>query len=169
MSRRTKLTSQTRERFLQAIGIGVFPEVAARYAGFSPAAYYRYMKGSTPEHADFRQATLDGRAAVELRWTGILAKAALEDPRWAYILLKVHFRQRWLAPASEADPADDLGPSPRSDKADVVILDPTLVDTLVPRLLEAGRRAGGAAETPEDHVDRFIRRTSRRAGRGDSK
>lgn len=167
MSRRTKLTPQARERFLQAIAIGAFPEVAARYAGFSPATYYRYMRGSTPEHADFRQRTLDGRAALELRLGGILVKAAQEDPRWAYILLKVHFRQRWLAPASEADPADDLDPSPKSDKADVVILDPTLVDTLVPRLLEAGRQTRGAIETPADHVDRFIRRASRRAGRGD--
>ena len=123
------------------------------------------MKGSTPEHADFRLATLEGRAALELRWTAVLAKAALEDPRWAYILLKAHFRQRWLASADQPDPGDDLGPLPRVEKADVVILDPTLVDDLVPRLLEARRLERGAAPTPDGQVERFIRRASRRAGR----
>ena len=167
MSRRTKLTPERRERFLQAIGIGVFPEVAARHAGFSPASYYRYMRGCSPEHAAFRQATLDALAAVELRWHGTLAKAALEDPHWAHILLKVRFPQRWLAPAREADPAIDVRSPRNSKRADVVILEPALVDTLVPRLLEAGRQARGAGKTTDDHVDRFLRRSSRRAQRGD--
>ena len=48
VSRRTTLTPESRERFLQAIGIGAFPEVAARFAGFSAASYYRYMQALTP-------------------------------------------------------------------------------------------------------------------------
>jgi hypothetical protein len=167
VSRRTTLTPEAHERFVQALGIGAFPEVAARFAGFSAASYYRYMQALTPEHAAFRQATLDALAAVELRWTGILAKAALEDPRWAYILLKARFSQRWLAPAGETDPADDPGPSPKSDPADVDLLDPALVETLVPRLLAKGRQTRGAVDTPDDHVDRFIRRASRRVRRGE--
>ena len=85
VSRPSKLTPRSRDRFLQAIAAGAFPEIAARHAGFSAASYYRYLKGSTPDHAEFRQAALDARASFELRLSATLTKAALNDPKWALI------------------------------------------------------------------------------------
>jgi hypothetical protein len=57
------------------------PEVAARFAGFSPASLYRYLRGSTPEHAAFRDAALKAQVDLEVRLSGTLVQEAMSGPR----------------------------------------------------------------------------------------
>ncbi len=80
MGRPERLTPERQERFLEAIRRGAFPEVAARYAGFSPASYYRYMKGATPEHAAYRDAVIRADAELEVHLGGVMKLAADTSP-----------------------------------------------------------------------------------------
>ena len=150
MSRPTKLTDAAQEVYLRAIAAGVMPEVAARHADFSPASLYRYRQGTTPRHAAFRAAHDKALASLEIRLTATLAQAALTQPRWALVLLEQRFPERW-GRARASDPGDD--PDDRSGQAAEapVSLDPALLDELVPRLLEAGRKLGG--RPADDAVD----------------
>ena len=88
MARPTKLTDHARDRFLQAIGAGNFPEVAARYAGFSPASMYRYLSGSTPELVEFQAEVARAVTELEVRLVGTIIRAGFTDPRWALIVLE---------------------------------------------------------------------------------
>ena len=83
MGRPERLTRERHEKFIQAIRTGCFPEVAARFAGFAPATFYRYMHGTTPAHAAFRDAVLKAQTELEVRLVGIITREALTKPRWA--------------------------------------------------------------------------------------
>jgi hypothetical protein len=160
MGRPSRLTPEAQERFLSVIGAGAFPEIAARYAGSSAPSYYRYMKGSTPAHAAFRDAVHKALVELEIRLSGTLVQAGMGDPRWALTVLERRFPERWARRGSELDAAAD-GPDPSRAADDLVTIDPTFVEVLVPRLLAAGdrRRAEPAVGTG---LSRF---ESRRPGR----
>lgn len=150
MGRPTKLTRETQDAFLKAIHVGAFPEVAARHAGFSPASLYRWLRGTTPEQVEFRDAFLEATANYEIRLMGTIARAALTDPRWALVVLERRFPERWRLHARSDEPVDEsTAPSPRAEPD--VILDPSMVELLVPRLLAAGRELAGRPE--EDELD----------------
>jgi hypothetical protein len=162
MGRPSRLTPEATERFVQAIGAGVPPETAARYAGFSPASYYRYVKGTTPAHAAFREAALRAQTTLEVLLAGTLTRAALRDPKWALTLLERRFSEHW-ARRQQADPAPAQGAAP-SSADEMVVLDAALVEILVPRLLEAGARPPARHSAVETVVARFEDRAPRRVG-----
>jgi hypothetical protein len=81
MARPSKLTSEAIDRFCEATAAAAWPE-AAVYAGFSPASYYRYLRGSTPEHLAFRMAALKVQTELEIRLSGTLVQGAMADPSW---------------------------------------------------------------------------------------
>lgn len=162
MGRPTKLTDEAREQFLLAIRAGVFPEPAARHAGFSPASLYRYLRGSSPEHVAFRNDVIAALASLEVRLTGIVAQKALTDPRLALALLERRFPQRWARTARVDDPAADVPPDDRQSVDDQVVLDAGLLEALVPRLLEAGQRLRAEDPNGESGVERFENRVRRR-------
>ena len=91
MSRPSKLTPEVIDRYVRAIGAGAFPEVAAKFAGFSSASLYRYLRGSTPEHAAFRDAALKAQVDLEVRLSGTLVREAMSEPKWALVLLERRF------------------------------------------------------------------------------
>ena len=155
MSRPSKLTSEAIDRFVKAIRAGAFPEAAARFAGFSPASLYRYMRGSRPEHAAFRDAALQAQVELEVRLSGTLVQEAMSEPKWALVLLERRFGERWAprAPAV-ATPAQTRPADPRPPD-DVVTLDATLVEVLVPKLLAAGDRLRSGESGGSDDVARF--------------
>jgi hypothetical protein len=155
MSRPSKLTSEAIDRFVKAIRAGAFPEAAARFAGFSPASLYRYMRGSRPEHAAFRDAALQAQVELEVRLSGTLVQEAMSEPKWALVLLERRFGERWAprAPAVET-PAQTRRADPRPPD-DVVTLDATLVEVLVPKLLAAGDRLRSGESGGSDDVARF--------------
>lgn len=138
MGRPDKLTPITSERFLQATRAGAPAAVAARWAGFSEASFFRYMAGRTPDHAAFRDEVMKARNELELRLIGVITREAGTKPRWALEILTRRFPMRWGRGGGAAD--QELSVVRPEDEDELVSLDPAFVETLVPRLLEAERR-----------------------------
>ena len=132
MGRPERLTRERHEKFIQAIRTGCFPEVAARFAGFAPATFYRYMHGKTPAHAAFRDAVLKAQTELEVRLVGIITREALTKPRWAMGSCSDDSPARWArgAAVDEAVPGATADGPGTADEG--VVLDPALVATLVP-------------------------------------
>ncbi|HEY8869785.1 MAG TPA: hypothetical protein VIM30_10375 [Candidatus Limnocylindrales bacterium] len=160
MARPSRLSPEATERFIKAIAAGSFPEVAARYAGFSAASLYRYMRGSRPEHAAFRDLVQKAVTDLEVRLAGTLTQAAMRDPVWALKVLERRFGDRWLLRTSDRDTiANERGATGRAS-GEVIPLDPAFIEVIVPRLLEAGQRlrSGDPVEAPD--ITRFEHRPS---------
>ena len=110
MSRPSKLTAEATERYVKAISAGAFPEVAARFAGFSPASLYRYLQGATPEHAAFRDAALKAQVDLEVRLSGTLVQEAMSEAKWALVVLERRFGERWVSPSPRRGPPGGFPP-----------------------------------------------------------
>ena len=162
MSRPSKLTSEAIERFVNAIQAGAFPEAAARYAGFSAASLYRYLRGSRPEHVAFRDAALQAQIELEIRLSGTLVQKAMNNPHWALTLLERRFPERWAKGARADVTPRDPRSADRRPPDDVVTLDATLVEALIPKLLAAGDRLRAGESGGSDDVARFEDRTPRK-------
>jgi hypothetical protein len=145
MGRPSKFTPDRCERFLGALRTGVFPETAARHAGWSSATLYRILRASTPAHVAFREDVLRVETELELRLAGTVTQAAFTDPRLALSLLERRFGERWGRRAGllAAGPAPSDG---RNGAGDLLVIEPALVEALVPVLLT---RRVGAAASPE--------------------
>ena len=154
MGRPTKFTAERRGRFLAALASGVFPETAARLAGWSPASMYRFARLGTTDAAAFRDDITRVVTELEVRLVGTVTKAALADPRLALALLERRFGERWSRRAGPQEPDEPLEPS--TVAAQPVLLDQATIERLVPRLLEARIESG----RPVDDVDRFAVRSA---------
>ncbi len=163
MGRPERLTRERHDRFVQAIRGGSFPEVAARFAGFSPATFYRYMAGATPAHALFRDDVLKAQTELEIRLVGIITREALTKPRWAMELLQRRFPARWARGAAVDEAVPGATPDGPGTADEGVVLDPALVETLVPRLLEASDRLRDRQTPSPDDIARFVERRPRSA------
>src|SRR3954454_21780854 len=75
MGRPSKFTPERRDRFLLALRAGVFPETAARYAGWSPATLYRHLRGTSREHVAFHEQVTQVETELELRLAGTVTQA----------------------------------------------------------------------------------------------
>jgi hypothetical protein len=145
MGRPSKFTIDRRDRFLMALRAGVYPETAASYAGWSPATLYRILRGTSPDHVAFREEVGQVETELELRLAGTVTQAAFGDPRLALSLLERRFGERWGRRAAllGAGPEEGVRGQP---SAGVIVLEPAILQTIVPALLAA--RVGRAA-TPE--------------------
>jgi hypothetical protein len=161
MARPTKFTPERRERFLSALPTGVFPETAARFAGWSAATLYRILRGTTPAHVAFRDDVRRIETELELRLAGTVTQAAFSDPRLALSLLERRFGERWGRRATLLGAGSDEA-VPGQPSAGVIVLEPAILQTIVPALLAV--RVGQAA-TPEARrrVGRFALRPSEEA------
>ena len=146
MARQAKLTDEARDLYLRAVSAGVPPEVAAVHAGFSRPTLRRRLQGRTPRDAEFRAAHDKALAAFQITLVATVARAALTDARLALELLTRRFSADWGRSRS----ADDLDDRTRPAAEAPIVLDPELIDELVPRLLEAGRRLSGSAADEAD-------------------
>ena len=153
MARPESLNDEKVARYVQAIAAGAFAEQAARFAGFSPRSLYRYLKGSTPAHAAFREAALRAENELEVRLGGTVVRAGMAEPRWALEFLARRFPERWARRPGDAPIDADPGGSRRS--AAEVTLDPALLEAIVPRLLEAGDRLRAVSGGSENPLARF--------------
>lgn len=149
MARPPKLTDEARDVYLRAVSAGVPPEVAAIHSGFSRATLRRRLQGRTPRDAEFRIAHDKALASFQITLVATVARAALTDARLALELLTRRFPAEWGRNHS-ADLLDDMGGRSRSAEEAPIVLDPALIEQLVPRLLEAGRRLTGSAGDVED-------------------
>lgn len=142
MGRPTKLTDEAQDDFIKAVSAGVPVEVAARYAGFSVPSLYRYLRGTTPRHLEFRQRYMRALTALQMQLAMVVLQAGRSDPRWAMEILQRRWPQHW-----GRQPTDDLGLEPleraRPTAEPLLRVDPALLGELIPRLLEAGQRLSG--------------------------
>jgi len=152
VGRPSKFTADRRERFISALATGVFPETAARYAGWSAATLYRILAGTTPAHDAFREDVRQVETELEMRLAGTVTQAAFSDPRLALAMLERRFGERWgrraalLGARAEAD-------QPSTTDA-VVVIEPALIEAMMPRLLAARIGNAGSPEALE-RVGRF--------------
>ena len=154
MGRPTKFTPDRRERFLAALRLGAFPETAARHAGWSPATLYRILAGTSPTHLAFQDDVRRVETELELRLAGTVTHASFTDPRLALTLLERRFAARWGRRAAVLTRADERSADEAASRDGVVVLEPALIEAVIPVLLEA--RAGPAgSDTARKRVDQF--------------
>jgi hypothetical protein len=151
MGRPERLTPERQERFLKAIRTGAFPEVAAAYAGFSSASYYRYRHGVSRQHASFRREVLRAESELELELVGRITLEAGSSARWALALLERRFPKRWGPRANPDDAAEvgDVGVRP----GEPINFDPALIDRLLGSL--EAMRPGTKNGQPDLDIGRF--------------
>lgn len=159
MARPSKFTAERCGRFLVALHAGAFRETAARHAGWSPATFYRILRLTTPEAVAFREDILRVETELELRLAGTVTQAAFQDPRLAIAMLERRFSERWGRRASAGPVLEETTASSPRGSDQPVIIDPAIVDVLVPRLLEAQIGA-----TSREDVADFAHRRPRSAG-----
>lgn len=112
MGRSTKLNPDRQARIVEALQQGNYIETAARYAGITPAAYYKWMNRGIEErqHRDdgheadpsldiyvqFVEAVEKARSQAEMRNVGLIQKAAV-DGTWqaAAWYLERSYPKRW--------------------------------------------------------------------------
>ena len=159
MGRPERLTPERQERFLKAIRAGAFPEVAAAYAGFSAASFYRYMHGAGPQHSTFRREVVRAQSELELELVGRITLEAASNPHWAWALLQRRFSKRWGSGANpEPDLAEVVDLAQRRDER-VISLKPEQIAQLL-RSLETGRLEATKGQGEVD-IDRFEERQPR--------
>lgn len=93
--RRTKLTPQNKERFLQAIGIGATYEDACQYAGISFQTLMNWEKRREKEFVDFFESISAAEGRATIGWLAILEKHASIDPKWAAWKLERRHPDKW--------------------------------------------------------------------------
>lgn len=153
MARQAKLTPEAKEAYLRLVSAGVPPETAARSVDVSRATLYRRLQGRTPADAEFKAAHDKALASFEIRLIATVARAALTDPRVAFELLERRFAKSWSR--NRASDPPDVRDGPRQATEAPLILDPELIEELVPRLLEAGRMLSGQPPEETDDVSEF--------------
>ena len=91
---------------------------------------------------------------LELRLAGTVTQAAFNDPRLALAMLERRFGERWGRRAALLGirPDADAGATPNADA--VVVIEPGLIEAMIPRLLAARIGDAGSAEAVE-RVSRF--------------
>jgi len=154
VGRPSKFTTERKERFLSALATGVFPETAARYAGWSAATLYRILGGSTPAHIAFRDDVRRVETELEMRLAGTVTQAAFSDPRLALAMLERRFGERWGRRAALLGGRPSSDPFEASSADTVVVIEPALIEALLPQLLSARIGDAGSLEAIE-RVARF--------------
>ncbi len=158
MARPSKLTDEAEDRFIRAVSAGVPAEVAAVHAGFSVATLYRYKRGTSPRQVAFRERYRQAVASLHVRLAGTIVKAGLTDPRWALRFLERRDPRHWR-PGRLDEAEDDANEGASGPTEERLLLDPALLDELVPRILAATRGAGSRA-SDDDAVDLSALRTT---------
>ena len=91
-----------------AIRVGNYREVAARFAGISPATMYRWLNDPRPEYAAFRMALDQCEAEVEVEVIGNLLRLSRTSTRAGRFLAERLWPERWgprrRQPAEETRP-----------------------------------------------------------------
>tara|TARA_Y100000310_G_scaffold216327_1_gene217368 strand:+ start:261 stop:632 length:372 start_codon:yes stop_codon:yes gene_type:complete len=98
MGRPSKLTPEVQENIARAITAGNYQDVAAQYAGISPATFYLWMqKAEDGKHPflEFSEAIKKAHADYEVRNVAIIGSAAQKTWQAAAWLLERRNPDRW--------------------------------------------------------------------------
>lgn len=83
--RKTKLTKQTTQKFVEAIKMGCTYALASQYAGVNPSTFYLWMKNgkneSSPEESEFYKTIKRAEAEGAMTSLNLIQKAGLDDWR----------------------------------------------------------------------------------------
>jgi hypothetical protein len=90
-----KLTADVVGKILMAVRAGNYPEVAARWAGISPATYYRWLQDPRPPYVAFRAALVMADAECEVMVIGNLFRLSRTSTRAAAFILSRRWPERW--------------------------------------------------------------------------
>ena len=93
--RPSRLNPETVGRFLQAIRVGNYREVAADWAGISHASLYRWLSDPRPQFVAFRRAVVMAEAQVEVEVVANLIRRSATDVRAAEFWLSSRYPGRW--------------------------------------------------------------------------
>jgi hypothetical protein len=105
IGRPSKLTAELKERFMDLLEAGNYPEVAASACGIGRTTYYRWMEqgkadeaaGKRSDYRDFREQIERARDTAETHYVGILMRNANEarDTKAAVEWLQRSAPDRW--------------------------------------------------------------------------
>lgn len=95
--RPTVLTPEVRSKVLEALRVGVSRTAAAVRAGIGASTLREWMarEDEAEPYASFRAEVEAAEALCEARLSGVVFKAALEDPNQARWLLERRFPREW--------------------------------------------------------------------------
>lgn len=135
--RKTKLTPERQQRFIQVLRAGNFIETACDYVGIHPDTYYGWMERAKQGGArnqiyvDFAQAVREARASVEIE---VVARIRLEGNKGnlkANIFFLQHsFPERWGRRRLELTGKDGAPLHPAPPAIDLAALDDQELDEL---------------------------------------
>jgi len=157
VGRPNKFTPERCERFIAAYSTGVPAETAARHAGWAPATWHRIKRGTSPDHVAFREDVVRAETELELRLAGTVTQAAFGSARLALALLERRFSERWGRRAAVLARAGDFQSPEGTPPPGVIVLEPALLEAVVPVLLAARLGPAGAPEALR-RVERFALR-----------
>ncbi len=101
--RPTKLTAEVQDKIGEALRLGSYAEIAARYAGIHPATFYDWMKrgsedlatGTKTIFSEFHETIKEAEALCEVRACGIISKAMGDSWQAAMTYLERKHPGRW--------------------------------------------------------------------------
>jgi hypothetical protein len=141
--RPSKLTPAVEEKLLGALRLGNFRSIAARFAGISPATFYRAMADHRPRFREFREAVEQAEATAEVQIIGNIVAASRTHPDVALKFAARKWPERWGPKAAlRSAESDAVAPVPSVTTATITI-PADQVPEFVRQLFEAKLRAGG--------------------------
>lgn len=101
--RPTKLNPDVQAKIGEALRLGAYAEVAARYAGIHPATFYDWMRrgaddlatGGDTIYSEFHETIKEAEALAEVRACGIISKAMGDSWQAAMTYLERKHPGRW--------------------------------------------------------------------------
>jgi len=101
--RPTKLTPEVQDKISEALRLGSYAEIAARYAGIHPATFYDWMKRGADDlatgrgtiYSEFHETVKEAEALCEVRACGIISKAMGDSWQAAMTYLERKHPGRW--------------------------------------------------------------------------
>jgi hypothetical protein len=141
--RPSKLTPAVEEKLLGTLRLGNFRSTAARFAGISPATFYRAMADHRPRFREFREAVEQAEATAEVAIIGNIVAASRTHPDVALKFAARRWPERWGPKAAlRSAESDAVSPVPSVTTATITI-PADQVPEFVRQLFEAKLHAGG--------------------------
>lgn len=125
----SRMAPEQRQRFLDAVKIGNYAEVAARLAGIPPSTMWRWLEfgrdAKVGQYRDFWEAVKEAEAFAENSAVGMVRRGG-KDWVAQMTFLERRFRDRWARPAAGSS-IDTPPPPPEGTAPSTVTEEPVTV------------------------------------------